>query len=57
MAMYPDDKEGIINYITLECAQCKKFCGVYFGTGTSFFKELFFCSLKCEADHKKEKKK
>ncbi len=54
MTMYEDDK---LKYITLECAECGKYGGLYFREKPTFFKELFFCSLKCHEDHIKKKVK
>jgi len=54
MTMYEDDK---VKYITLECAECEKYCGIYFRENPTFFKDLFFCSLKCREDHLKKKVK
>ena len=54
MTMYNDDK---LKHITLECAECEKYCGVYFRENPTFFKELFFCSLKCREDNRKKKAK
>lgn len=54
MTMYDDDK---LKYTTLECAECEKYCGLYFRENPTFFHDLFFCSLKCRADHLKKKVK
>lgn len=54
MTMYEDDK---LKYITLECAECEKYCGLYFRENPTFFYDLFFCSLKCRQDHLKKKAK
>ncbi len=54
MTMYDDDK---LKHITIECADCGKYCGVYFRENPRFFKELFFCTLKCQSEHKKKNKK
>ena len=54
MTMYDDD---MMKYTSLECAECGKFCGVYFRENPTFFHDLFFCTLKCQWDHQVKKKK
>ena len=58
MSLYPDDsKEENNKYVELHCYECGKYCGLYFRDKPTFFKELFFCTFKCQQDHLDKKEK
>lgn len=56
MTMYDGKDEDKLTYKTIECAECEKYCGLYFRKNPTFFDELFFCTLLCRQKHLDKKK-
>jgi len=57
MAMYDDENSE--KFITLECPNCGKYCGLFYGIELDFlkFKNSFFCSINCHDKSKPKKEK